>query len=199
MKTIRSKRNLSLLALALGLTVTTPSFAQEPTPIAGQQPQQAVAQQPPANQDPIESLKLTPEQREQVRTIREANKDQRAAVNQQLRQAQLALEDALDSDNPNETLVEQRAREVGEAQAAAIRMRSLQEVRIRRVLTTEQQSTLRQLRLEARHLQEWRRQQQRLQNQTNQGRRPGNLPNQRTNALPAPGARRNGPPRKPPL
>ena len=61
-----------------------------------------------------------------------------------------ALEEVLDADNPDETLVEQRMREVATAQAASMRMRILTEVRIRRVLTPEQLNTLRTLRQQAR-------------------------------------------------
>jgi len=58
----------------------------------------------------------------------------------------------LDSDNPDEAAVEERMREVAAAQAAAMRMRILTEVRIRRVLTPEQRNLLRALRQQANQL-----------------------------------------------
>lgn len=191
MKTNRGKRNLSLLAVALGLTVTLPSFAQESAPNNSQQQRPVETQQAQANQDPLETLQLSGEQRAQIRAIREANRDERSAVNLRLRQAQMALEDALDADNPNESVIEQRAKDVGEAQAAAIRLRSLQEVRIRRVLTLEQQAVLRDLRFRNRQAEAFKRRQQRIQNQINQGRRPGNAPDQGNSVAPGPGGRRN--------
>jgi len=197
MKTNRSKRNLSLLAVALGLTVTLPSFAQEPATNNSQPQQPAETQQVQANQDPLETLRLTGDQRAQIRAIREANKDERSAVTLRLRQAQVALEDALDSDNPNETAIEQRAKELGEAQAAAIRLRSLQEVRIRRVLTLEQQAVLRDLRFRSRQAEAFKRRQQRIQNEINQGRRPGNRPNQGNGIAPGPGRRNVIQPKQP--
>src|SRR5258708_23442609 len=196
MKTNRSKRNLSLLA-ALGLTVTLPSCAEEPTTNNSQPQQAAETQQVQANQDPLETLRLTGDQRAQIRAIREANKDERFAVTLRLRQAQVALEDALDSDNPNETAIEQRAKELGEAQAAAIRLRSLQEVRIRRVLTLEQQAVLRDLRFRSRQAEAFKRRQQRIQNEINQGRRPGNRPNQGNGIAPGPGRRNVIQPKQP--
>lgn len=77
------------------------------------------------------------------------NSGERAAIKSHLDDANRALEDALNSETPDEALVEQRLREVASAQAAAMRMRILTEIRIRRVLTSEQRKLLRSLQLEA--------------------------------------------------
>jgi Spy/CpxP family protein refolding chaperone len=103
---------------------------QQPAPVPELQ------QQAPA--DAILQLNLSAEQREKIRTIREQTKIERAAINARLRETNLALEAALDADNPDEAVVEQRVRDVAAAQAAAMRMRILTEVKIRRVLTLEQ-------------------------------------------------------------
>lgn len=100
----------------------------------------------PPPQDPISQLRLTPEQRQRIRAIREQNKEQRAAINQRLRESNFALEQALDADNPNEAEIEQRLRDVATAQAASTRMRVMTELSIRRVLTTEQLALWRVLR-----------------------------------------------------
>lgn len=117
--------------------------------------------------DPIRQLNLTPEQREEIRSIRQSNKEERAAINQRLREANQALETELDADKPDEAVVEQRMRELGAAQSAVMRMRILTEVRIRRVLTVEQLRILRNLRQQARQSERERfrneRQQQRRQ------------------------------------
>lgn len=196
MKSNRSKRNLLLPALLLGLTVALPSFAQEPGVNNPQAQRPPESQQPAPNRDPLEDLQLTGEQRAAIRAIRMANKDDQMAVNQRLRQAQIALEDALDADYPNEALVEQRAKEVGEAQVAAIRMRSVREVRIRRVLTPEQQAKLREIRLKVREAEAIKQRQQRMQNQINE-RRPRNGPTQGNGIAPDTGLRRNNLPRRP--
>jgi Spy/CpxP family protein refolding chaperone len=62
------------------------------------------------------------------------------------------LEDALDTDTPDEASVEQRMRELSAAQAEAMRMRVSTEVKIRRVLTLEQRALLRSLRQQAQDL-----------------------------------------------
>jgi Spy/CpxP family protein refolding chaperone len=110
----------------------------------------AEAQQRAFGGDPIQQLNLTPEQREQIRSIRENNKVERAAVNEQLREANRALEEALNFDNPDEASVEKRLHDVSAAQFAATRMRVLTEIRIRRVLTAEQRNILRSLQQQAR-------------------------------------------------
>lgn len=142
-KVLRVPALLALLAVAI--PVAAQSVQQQQSP-GTQEAQQNAG----GGGDPIRQLNLTPEQREQIRSIREANKVERAAINQRVREANQALEEALDSDSPDETAVEQRMRDLGTAQAAAMRMRILTEVRIRRVLTPEQLSVLRTLRKQAR-------------------------------------------------
>jgi Spy/CpxP family protein refolding chaperone len=93
---------------------------------------------------------LTVDQLQQIRAIREESKDEWRAIRERLAQAYSALDDAIYSDNVNEALIAERAREVGVAQAAVARMRSLTELKIRRVLTPEQLDTLRTMRREAR-------------------------------------------------
>jgi Spy/CpxP family protein refolding chaperone len=91
-------------------------------------------------------LNLTPVQIEQIKAVREQNKEEVRAVRQRLRQTQRALDEAIYSDNANEALIEERARGVAEAQTALVRMRALTELKIRRILTPEQLSILRTLR-----------------------------------------------------
>jgi Spy/CpxP family protein refolding chaperone len=142
---------------------------------------QVVAQEPqppaPAATDPVEQLRLMPEQRLRIRAIREETKQERAAINQRLREANIALDHALDADNPDEALLEQRLRDVAAAQAATMRMRILTEVRIRRVLTQEQLATWRTLRLQAKGL---------MRDQNPGPVRQGNIlrPNQRNGVAP---------------
>ena len=99
--------------------------------------------------DPVRQLNLTPEQRERIRTIREESREERSRINERLRATNRALEEALELDNPDESVVEERVREVVAAQSAAMRLRILTEVRIRRVLTAEQKTLLRTLRQQA--------------------------------------------------
>lgn len=139
-----SGRILTLLAVlaVLGYSAVVPASGQ-----TAQQP--AAAPDTPQGGDLIRQLNLTPEQREQIRTIRGDRQVERALINQQLRAANRALEEALDADAPDEAVVEQRVREVAAGQASVMRMRIMTEIRIRRVLTPEQRATLKSLQQEA--------------------------------------------------
>jgi Spy/CpxP family protein refolding chaperone len=148
---------LPLFAVVLILSVFPASLGRYILP---QDPQTDPAPAPKI-QDPITLLNLTPEQRQKIRTIREQTKNERAAINQQLRQSNLALQQALDADSPDEAIVELRLRDAAAAQAAATRMRVLTELRIRRVLTPEQVTTWRSLLQQAAQA----RREQRLENQ----------------------------------
>jgi Spy/CpxP family protein refolding chaperone len=147
------------------------SYGQTPQPPNSPESQQA------AGGDPIRQLNLTPEQREQIRSIRQQTNVERAAINQRVGEANRALEAALDSDNPDESSVEQKMKDLAAAQAEAMRMRIATEVKIRRVLTVEQRAILRALRLEAREMQR-ERLEMRDQRQRRRDERP-NLRNQR--------------------
>ena len=91
-------------------------------------------------------LNLTPVQVEKIKIIYADTKDQRQAVNIRVRQAQRSLVEAMESSTPNETLIEQRSRELADARADAARLRSLTEARIlHEVLTPEQRLRLREM------------------------------------------------------
>ncbi len=113
----------------------------------------AVAQDPPAPAaDPIQQLNLTPEQRQQIRRIVQDMREERQTTNFRLREANQALDRALDADPIDENVVEQRINEVAAAQAAQTRMRAHLEMRIRRLLNPDQIATLRRLRLQLRDI-----------------------------------------------
>jgi Spy/CpxP family protein refolding chaperone len=134
--------------------------------------------------DLISPLNLTPEQREKIRAIREQTKDERAAIGQRLRETNRALQDALEVDRPDEALVEQRLHDLASAQAAQMRMRVMTEVRIRRVLTPEQQALLRNMRIRAGELNNERPLMRRLrQREAIEGRRHRALDNDDANTL----------------
>ncbi len=142
-------RILTLLALLAVI-----GFPAAMGSISAQTSQQGAAA--PESQQPgdlIRQLNLTPEQREQIRSIREDKQAERSAINQKLRESNRALQEALDTDNPDEAVIEQRLRDVAAAQASAMRLRILTELRIRRVLTADQRSILKSLQQQARELQ----------------------------------------------
>jgi len=111
-------------------------------------PPQTQTPELPANQvgDDLRTLGLTPDQIQKIRGINFELKDERQAANMKLRQAQRALSEAVESPKPDESLIAQRSREVAEAQANTIRLRSVTEARILQVLTPEQRVRLREMR-----------------------------------------------------
>ena len=122
--------------------------------------QQGQAQNGQLQMPNLAELNLTPDQIQRIRAINADLKDQRQAAAQRLRQAQRALADAMESPNQNESLIDQRSREVADAQAANIRLRALSEFRILQVLTPEQRVKLREMRMRNQAL----RREERLQN-----------------------------------
>lgn len=132
-------RTISVAALLVfGLAIT--ALAQDPVgPPA-----------PPPPNDPIQQLNLTPEQRQQIRRLVAETQQERQTTNRNLRTANAALDQALDSDPLDENLVEQRINDVAAAQAAQTRMRAHMEMRVRRLLNSEQLAILRRLKLEIR-------------------------------------------------
>jgi len=134
--------------LICGVLVTFTMFVVTYTNASAFQ-QQTDSQSRPNTEDPIQQLNLTPEQREKIRSIREQVREERAAINQRLKETNQALQKALDADNPDEAQLENLMRDVSAAQAAAMRLRILNEVRIRRVLTPEQIAIWRGMRREA--------------------------------------------------
>ena len=134
---VKMRTFTTLLAVVLFLTVASPVFAtQDP------------AQEMPA--DPIEQLRLTPDQRERIRMIVEQNKNERQSTSRRVREANFALDQALDAEPIDDAVIQQRINELATAQAAQLRMRIETEIKIRRELRPEQLALLRRLRLQIR-------------------------------------------------
>jgi Spy/CpxP family protein refolding chaperone len=160
---------------ANGLAQTT-----EPQP----QPEQGQPQNPNVqNQETdLRFLGLTQDQVRKIRIINAELKDQRQEATMRLRLARRALAEAVESPTPDETLISQRSRELAEAQANTIRLRSLTEARILQVLTPEQRARIRLVR------------QQNQAMRAGQGRPNAMAPRRRpNNSLVGPGQRRPQP------
>jgi Spy/CpxP family protein refolding chaperone len=141
-RTTNAALSLAVLLLIGGGTRAGAQNQQPPTEPAQSQTQSSQTSQVPD----LGPLNLTPDQIQKIRSINAELKDQRQAANQRLRQAQRALAEAVESPTTNEALIEQRSREVADAQAATIRLRSLTEARVLQVLTPEQRIRLREMR-----------------------------------------------------
>lgn len=106
---------------------------------------------PNGNGDLINELQLTPEQLEQIRQIKQQNELDLRPLRQQRNRARLALEAAIANRAP-EAVVQQRTKDLADANAAIDRRKSESDLQILRVLTPEQVAHLRELR-RARRLQ----------------------------------------------
>ena len=134
---MRVKTLLLLFAGLLLLATTSAANAQDAAPL-------------PPVEDSINQLNLTAEQRQHIRVIFEENKTERQTTNRRLREANIALTQALDTEPIDENVINQRVNELAAAQANQIRMRIQIELRIRRELSPQQLATWRSLRLQMR-------------------------------------------------
>lgn len=153
----RARVFASLLLLLLCFAISTRTHAQNARARPNEPNAQAAPQQ--SNDDEQQDngvrgdgagltrqLDLTREQLDRIRAIRAESETARRQLAQQTRTAQRNLDRAIYFEDANETVVEQRARELAQAQAAQARMRAMTELKIRRVLTNEQLNAYRQLR-----------------------------------------------------
>ncbi|MCA1557230.1 MAG: Spy/CpxP family protein refolding chaperone [Acidobacteria bacterium] len=137
-----------MFALFLLLLISSPAqvFAQDEQ---GVPTSRMDGPRPNPDGDLVRQLNLTPEQIEKIRTIREGNRELRRQVGQRIRAARVALDRAIYVENADEAVIEQRARELAEAQGAQIRLQAMAELGVRRILTPEQLQTFQDLRLRA--------------------------------------------------
>ncbi|MEJ7615779.1 MAG: Spy/CpxP family protein refolding chaperone [Pyrinomonadaceae bacterium] len=98
----------------------------------------------------LEVLNLTPEQRVQVRAIRQEHEGSTRAAMKRRARAQRALEEAIYADPVDEAAIDARSRDLADAHAEMVRSRTQVELRIRRLLTTEQLSRFRAFRRQSR-------------------------------------------------
>jgi Spy/CpxP family protein refolding chaperone len=146
MKLAPNKLFKSIVAAAMLVTFSMAIQAQaapQPQNAAGPAPTQAQADKM------LGALNLTQDQIQKIRSINGELQEQRDEANLRLRLAQRSLREAIQSPTPDEALISQRSKEVADAQANTIRLRSLREARILQVLTPEQRITLRELRQQA--------------------------------------------------
>jgi Spy/CpxP family protein refolding chaperone len=140
---------LAIAATSLMLTVVGSLRAQTPEPQQTTEVVQQQRRQMNQIEQMLKALNITPDQEQRIQTIYAETADERQGATRRLRLAHRALSEAIQSPTPDEALIEQRSKEVADAQATTIRLRSLTEARILQVLTQEQRVKLRQLRAQA--------------------------------------------------
>ncbi|HEY6242790.1 MAG TPA: periplasmic heavy metal sensor [Pyrinomonadaceae bacterium] len=137
---MKSFVRLTLPLIVLVLSAYSISYAQDP------QSNSAPPQDAP---DLLGRLRLSPDQIQRIRLIQRDTKDERATIQQRLREANRALEESLDAENVDESVIDQRMQDVNAAQNAQLRLRIQTELRIRRILNPEQRAMLKDIRVRA--------------------------------------------------
>src|SRR5213593_2656055 len=128
-------------ALRLVITLAVFTFvvaAETRAQTTGQQQDSTPQTQAPPANDMLGALNLTPDQIQKIRGINAELRDERQAANQRLRMAQRSLDEAIQSPAHDDALLAQRSKEVADAQANTIPLRSLTEAHVLQVLTSEQ-------------------------------------------------------------
>lgn len=135
--------------LALILLSIAAVQAQQPRPDGMKPP--LPQDEPPPDKKPnlLQQLNLAPEQVQQLRRINQETREQIRAANQRQREARRALDAAIYAENPSREEVERLTRELSQAQAEMLKLRTGVEFRIRQILTPEQLARFRELRQNA--------------------------------------------------
>jgi Spy/CpxP family protein refolding chaperone len=136
----------SLILLVLAVVGSTAAYAQDQKPV-GAPPAKNDALAPPDTRGQLlKQLGLT---RQQAMALRRLNADRKFAMDAaqaKLRQANRALDQAIYADQINEADVQARLKDAHEAQAEVVRIRTMNELAVRRLLTPEQLGRFRQMR-----------------------------------------------------
>ena len=135
---------ISLAAALLLACAFASTQAQTTTPQT--QTQDTVATQTTQTPNLQTELGLTPDQIQKWRALNQDLGPQERAGTQKVRQAKRALADAMESPNPNEEVIKQRAKELADAQSAMTQLQALRQARVLQMLTPDQRIKLREIR-----------------------------------------------------
>ena len=131
---------LAALLIAFSFSITRaqeePSSPDEPKPNFNQKPRPNL----------LAELNLSQTQIQQIRRINQASKIKRQEAHQLVREAQRALDQAIYADAADEVEIQNRLKNLQSAQAEVIKLRSLTEYAVRKVLTPEQLVRFREVR-----------------------------------------------------
>lgn len=130
---------LTFMSVAFSLT----AFGQDTRPA---QPVETPQPNPDVRANVLQQIGLAPEQIRQIRRLNMERKPVMDAAQRRLRIANRDLDEAIYSDTSDEALIQERLKEAQLAQADLIRLRSMNEFAIRRILTPEQLTKFRDLR-----------------------------------------------------
>lgn len=94
----------------------------------------------------LERLGLSSEQMQQFRRVNGENRPRMRQAQQRLQEANRALDEAVYADAADEAFIQTRLKEVQSAQAEVIKIRTLNELAVRRILNHEQLTRFREAR-----------------------------------------------------
>lgn len=157
--------SLIITLFVFGFAVAAETRAQDEPQPEDQRPPMERERRP----NLLQELNLSREQIQQIRRINQAHRPQMQEARRRFREANRALDAAIYADSPNEADVQARMKEVQLAQAEIIKIRTISEFAIRRILTPEQLVKFRELR---------ERFMRRMQNRQNQPPPDADEPNQ---------------------
>ena len=155
MKTKTTKGLILLLTIVfIGAFTLVSVSAQTPT-------QQTDATQTQVTQAPNlqTELGLTPDQIQKWRAMNREFGPQEIAGRVKLRDARLALAEAMEAPTPNEALIKQRAKDLADAQSAMTQLQALRQARMLQILTPEQRVKLKEIRERTQSVRQGNRQQ----------------------------------------
>ncbi len=138
----------TLLLAVVSFAFVTMATAQEPTPeVKPQENQRPKADQPQdVRQNVLMQLGLSREQVQQIRRLNQERKPLMDEAQRRVREANIALDMAIYSDQTSDADVEARIKDVQLAQAEVAKLRFANEYAVRKVLTPEQLVRFRELR-----------------------------------------------------
>lgn len=140
---------LFLLPLLAASSATAQSAAPAASPASGDARQGEPSRANPGQFELIRALNPTPEQLARIAEIRRETDEQMRQAGVRVRRARRALEESIYANDAVDALIEERTREVAEAEGARARVRAAAELKVRRVLTPEQLGAFRELRRQA--------------------------------------------------
>lgn len=147
---------ISFFVMAILALITSAAFAQNGPPPDGPRPgdqrMMPPPDGPPNDQRPPErfalmrQLGLSQDQIQQIRRMNQARKPLMDAAHDRLEEANRLLDEAIYADTVDETEIQNRTKEVQLAQAEMTKVRVMNELQVRKILTPEQLVKFRQLR-----------------------------------------------------
>ena len=138
----------TLLFAVVSFAFVTVAIAQEPTPETKPQDNQRpnAGQPKDIRQNVLMQLGLSREQVQQIRRLNQERKPLMDEAQRRVREANMALDMAIYSDQTSDADVEARIKDVQLAQAEVAKLRFANEYAVRKVLTPEQLVRFRELR-----------------------------------------------------